>query len=419
MPSDAGTNAGPEAGPDAESKRSSAIGRLVTLALALFLASAWLIGQGRPTLNENRDRAQLPPVTPAIAFDLGAHTAVESAIRDALPLGRVTVPLVAAAGYSAGFSLRPDVWQGGDGMLFLGDDFTNPCAPGSNVKLAALGRFLESVPANGSDLRVRFLVAPDKSTTLASMIDGGPTPDPSRPLTACQRPQWDRIKDLTHRHSRAMTIVDDSPQVAEHWQLPAYYQGDSHWTPAGAAAMSLRFGSWIAPSHPFPVDSQLGRMQVTGQLRAGGDLFRLAGLARGEAAPVVGLAVGTRPVDGPVPAIEEQADDGSVRADWTNPGAPLAGRTLILYDSFMYSAWSTVGPLFEHAVLLRTSHVDAATLRRYRGQFDHIVIQSVQRQVTARTARLYTELRDDLMATLRSGSGSAPVASWKAPDWST
>jgi len=409
VPSDSGTDSGPE--------RSSAIGRVVTLMLALFLASAWLIGHGRPALDENRDRAQLPPVTPAIAFDLGAHTAVESAIRDALPLGRLTVPLVAAAGYSAGYSLRPDVWQGNGGMLFLGDDFTNPCAPGGNAKLAALDRFLESVPANGSDLRVRLLVTPDKSTTLAPMVEGGSTTGAVSDLTECQRPTWERIRDLTARHPRVMTIIGDSLEVARSWQLPAYYQGDSHWTPAGAAAMSLRMGSWIAPSHPFPVGVQLARMSVTGQVRDGGDLFRLAGLARTESAPILSLAVGKRPVDGPAPSIEERVDDGSVRADWVNPGAPLTGRTLILYDSFMYSAWSTVGPLFEEAVLLRTSHVDAKTLRRYRGEFDHIVIQSVQRQLTARAARLYTELRDDLMDALKPESGSPPVTSWDAPDW--
>lgn len=383
------------------SSRSRQVGRILLVACVLVLASAWWIGRWQAPLDENRDAAQYPPITGAVLLDLQAHKQLEAVVRDSIPIARLTVPDLASVGSTAGFSLRSDVWQGSDDMLFLGADFDLPCRTTS--ALPRLSRLLSNPQLQGDDPRIRFLIAPDKSTTLASQIWGNEVLADEQELTSCQRSQRASLDELVRQHPRAMTNVAGVPEAAAQFGEPSYFTGDSHWTPAGATAVALQLGTWIAPSHTFAPSDQLRFMHATDKTMNGGDLYRLAGLARTNASPVI-----TTSIPGSKYA-ELTRPDPAIRTRSQAPGAPLTGRTLMFVDSYFNSAGPTLAPLFTDLTVI-SDKVDAqGYFDRHRGEFDHVVVLAAQRHAPT----TFLKPARALLASL----SPQPAASWAQPHW--
>lgn len=388
-------------------------GRALTLAMAMALASTWLIGRWSYPLDQNREAETPPSLTAGLPLDMDAHRRLEAAIRDALPVSRVTIPLIGGFAFDHGYSLRSDVWQGRGGELFLGAEFTNPCRGGGSENRRAFERLLSLPETQGDDPRIRVVIPVNKSMALASQLQGAPSLGTIAALTECETNDWIEVEKLLAGHPRAATSVDGAIAAAAHWGLLPYYEGDTHWTPAGAAAFSLRLGEWIAPRHPFNRSEQLGRMFVTKSVLAGGDLYRLAGVPRNEEAPIVELRLSEPP---PMITQEVGRDSDGKRmsvVQATNPGAPLRGSTLIIADSFINSAVSTLFPLFERATVVRTAHRPLSFLRDHRGAFDHVIIESVARHAPREISDIVSDSLQELRGALKPTGG----ASWDRPTW--
>ncbi len=383
------------------SNRSRQLGRVLLVVSVLVLASAWWVGRWEAPLDLNRDPTRYPPLTGSLVLDMQAHKQLEAVVRDSVPVARLTVPNLASIGNAAGFSLRSDVWQGRDGLLFLGADFDLPCRTSS--ALPRLSSFLGVPQTQGDDPRIRFLLAPDKSTVLASQVWGSELVGDQQNLTVCQRSQRASLDELVREHPRAITNVTGVIEAAAHFGQPGYFMGDSHWTPAGASAVALQLGTWIAPSHPLASSDQLRLMHLTGETIKGGDLYRLAGLSRTEVSPMIATSV-------PGSTVTELArPDPAVRTESQAPHAPLAGRTLMFVDSYFNAARQILAPLFTDLTVV-TDKVDArGYLEQHAGQFDHVIVLAVQRHA----ASTFVEPEQALIASL----SPQPSVSWEHPNW--
>lgn len=378
-------------------------GRVALIVLVLALSSVWLIGRWIPPLDQNRSKAGLPPVSGDLPFDLEAHQKIDSFVRDQLPVGRLTVPALAALGNRVGYSLRSDVWQGRAGQLFLSSDFTKPCRQTRVIE--ELSRTLRTAPAQGSDPQLRVVVPPDKSSALRDQVWASVHPGGREALTSCQMQREQQLDKLIEDHSRAITWVDGIPEAAARFDQPAFNLGDTHWSPAGASALALKLGVWVSPEHPFPAATQVRYFSVGKRMRTGNDLYRLAGLRRSDSDPYVASSLPGVHLE----AVTTPGADPAVIVRLLAPGAPLGGRTLMYVDSFFNSAAPTLTPLFSDLTVLTNKRDVRPFLDASRGQFDHVIVLSVQRH----TASMLNSVSGPLISSLKP----QPDVSWQAPAW--
>lgn len=388
----------------AASPSSRAWGRAMLAVFVLVLASAWLIGRSAPPVDENRRQTASPPLAASLAMDVEAHHKIEASIRDAIPLARLTVPALASLGYAAGYSLRSDVWQGSDGQLFFRGDFALPCR--SRTGIVALSHSLLGPSMQGADPQLRLVIPPNKSTVMRDQLWSGPHISGPGALTDCEEAHRSELAQLAVQHPRALTLVDGVTEAAAQFGQPAFYKGDTHWTPAGAGALALRLGTWIAPDRPFPPATQARYFSTMDRSRPGVDLYRMAGLRRADSEPYI-----TSSLPGVIPTELPDPDGGSLVEERTvAPGAPLPGRTLIYADSFYDSARRTLIPLFADLTVLTNKRDVRPYLRTHRGTYDHIIVLSVERHA----ASALQQIKKELVASLKPHG-----VSWQQPHWPT
>lgn len=366
-----------------------------------MLSSAWWVGRWEAPLDQNRKKTSIAQVTAQSILRIKLQPQLEAAVRESVPVGRITVPTLAGIGASAGFSLRSSVWQGNDEQWFYGGDFTIPCRDWTDV--SPLAKLVETPQVQRDDPRIRFMIAPDKSATLATQVWGNEFVSDQHDLTACQRHQDAELAELTRAHPRAITEISAVPATAAHFGQPSYFAGDSHWTPAGAAAAALRLGTWISPASQLPPSSQLTMMRRSDRTRSGGDLYRLAGLAKTEEAPLIetvlpGSVVRETPLTDPVEIVRSQASR-----------APLQGRTLMYVDSYFYPARDTLTPLFGDLTVITNKADVGPYLARHAREYDHVIVSAVQRHA----ASTFVEHARSLVASL----SPEPSVSWAQPTW--
>lgn len=388
----------------AASPASRAWGRAMLAVFVLVLASAWLIGRSAPPVDENRRQTTSPPLAASLAMDVEAHHKIDASIRDAIPLARLTVPALASLGYAAGYSLRSDVWQGSDGQLFFRGDFALPCR--SKPDIATLSRSLREPATQGADPQLRLVIPPNKSTVLRDQLWSGPHVSSPGALTSCEDARRSELARLAAEHPRAITLVDGVTEAAAQFGQPAFYKGDTHWTPAGAGALALRLGTWVAPDRPFPPATQASYFSPMDRSRPGVDLYRMAGLRRADSEPyITSSPPGVRPTEVPDPAGGPWVEERTVA-----PGAPLPGRTLIYADSFFDSARRTLIPLFTDLTVLTNKRDVRPYLNSHRGYYDHVIVVAVERHA----ADAFQQIKKELVASLKPHG-----VSWQQPHWPT
>ncbi|MFC5285472.1 hypothetical protein ACFPM7_00255 [Actinokineospora guangxiensis] len=367
-------------------------------AAVFFLTPVLLLVLGvRPASFENRELAAFPSVgdgwglftdLPAWASDhlplrdvaVGAVDDVSRGVFGEAPeLGRGhgTAPVGPIAGPrfpdpddpAARNSSYPDVIQGRDDWLYLGEDMRGACLPSLQREevIARLQRLRAAVEKSGRTFL--FVVAPNKSTMVPQFL----------PETYVGSDCAKSVSEVFWRDTVPKTggvdLRESLRAVADDDVL--YTKVDSHWTPGGALVMVRAIAEGIQPG-------------VTGSWRVGsGDLLTAKGdipllIGREETATVRhydllpdGRTVRSRPVNKqflePLPLTQAPGD------------GVVGNRVAMVADSFSLSATPYLAGAFADVTVVHADSVGrrAVDLARFFADRDVVVVQAVERSLVS------------------------------------
>lgn len=267
------------------------------------------------------------------------------------------------------------VVRGRNGYLFLSDDFTRTCAnhPAFRRSLRSFLELAEIIEASGR--RAVFAVAPNKSAVVTENLPGA-VPTGACALMAIAQQNL-ILEDLKHP-----AWVGAGPQLiaAQAAGQQPYARTDTHWTTSGSAVFAQAVAAELRPGLARRIT--ITPTTVTKQ----GDLTKLIGVNAAEAQPSAELSVTGRTVK-PDPRYD-QYDPQRMRYGqerWkTRPARGLVpGKSLILGDSFAYTALGNLRPLFANGTFLWTGYTGPDEIIRQIEASDTVVIEVVQRNVTS------------------------------------
>lgn len=375
-------------------KTYRAVAALVAFAF-VFAAPLLYVSGLRPSAFENRPLVAAPdPASGWKFFDslapwasdhlpgrreaVRANSWIDYFVLGTLPRSSATLPSTvgARAGQDSsrsGNARAPQVVQGRNGYLFLGEDFDSACFAGSAFRrnlhqLAALARVIEA-----SGRQVVFSVAPNKS---AVTTDSLPRVTPhggcaerglvhqNAVLDAFHAPHWVEVR------ARLAAAHQAGEQV--------FWKDDTHWTTVAGEIYARALAGRLDPNLGDRIRTR--RTEVSRL----GDLFVLAGLTFKERAPGVRLSAGGAVTELPG---GNHFDPLTVKYGvnkWrTEPSAGLIeGKSLIVGDSFSYYVLGTLRPLFARGTFFWTAHSgDNEALIDQIEQADTVVLELAQRTV--------------------------------------
>jgi hypothetical protein len=259
------------------------------------------------------------------------------------------------------------VVHGKDGVLYIGEDFDALCGVGRGFttglhRLARLSQLIER-----SGRRSLFALAPDKSSVVLSDL-----PDPL-PHGSCDQFGLERDRKVLDGYG-------DPDFVLVRRRLArtpdAFWKTDAHWSTVG--------GSVYAEEVARHLSRRLARAQryVTTQRTKLGDLEIFLPDAVAETAParLPANGVSTRPADGS-PAFDSTFIKFYMDLSWTSTPARKTwpGRTLLLGDSFTYTALEPLMNLFHNGRFMWLGHTDTDDIVRAISRADTVIIEAVQR----------------------------------------
>jgi alginate O-acetyltransferase complex protein AlgJ len=176
-----------------------------------------------------------------------------------------SVPLAPQVGTTEGGRPRvdtstfPQIIEGSDGWLYLGQDVTLKCAPQRSLDdtIGALRRLRRSVESTGR--RFVLVVAPDKTTMAPEHL---PASYPGRDCAQRATEEfWQRVPKETGAIDLRQPLRDVVQRLG-----PVYDGMDSHWTYEGGVVMTYAIGNelmpWLTPGWlvtpgkvtPWPAD---------------------------------------------------------------------------------------------------------------------------------------------------------------------
>lgn len=319
------------------------LGRALTLGVAAVLGAHWVVGLWAPGLAGDASPSEAAQTGDTFApFDTATYSRLETTIRSNLPSRRLAVPLVADLGYYfLGRSMTATVWQGSDGYLFFGQPLAN-CEPIP----AAVRRGIERA-SRSPDSPLRLVVIKEKSTVERERLPAVPPIPSARALAACAESVSDKATQLARDFPTVVRNIGPSYEQSARFGQPPFTAGDTHWTPAAATNLALTLGPWLDP-HLAPETLAAGMTPADTAFMMG-DLYRLAGVTADlYRAPIIKYENGE-------PDIKIVHRKGiKTASEVITPGAPIAGRTLIVHDSFTgTAAIPTTAPLFQSLTLVR------------------------------------------------------------------
>jgi hypothetical protein len=268
---------------------------VVFLALPLLALGAGM----RPTEFENRRLAPFPSITDGWGFFTGLPAwasdhlpfrgeAVHAA--DAVSRGvfgeplppndhrQATGPIPDQRASEPELPAMPQVIEGRDGWLYLGDDVVSRCRPKQDLDatIAALRELRRGVEASGRQFVL--LIAPDKTTVVPEHLPG------EFYGRDCALSRTDQFWRRIGHDAGAVDLRAELLQWGERNGAPVYPRLDGHWSDEGALVMTRnlaeavrpgvtrtwgveRTGPWTAPADLPPL---MGR---TGQIK--GDFYAL------------------------------------------------------------------------------------------------------------------------------------------------
>ena len=349
--------------------------RLVLVVTLLGLLVPWgmLLAGFRPRPIENRPLARLPAITVTALLDGSWFRGADAFLSDNVWVRPYAIRIRGEAYWRSGGTGNPEVLRGTGNWLFTREEFEPTCRTDATQVLSAVQHVADVAAASG--MTFRFLVIPDKHDIYPEHVGADPFPP------ACTEPQR---APLRAGIARLGPLAVDSWTVltkarADDPQAQLYYAADTHWTPLGAAAVVRALVRSIDPGVLAADD-----LAIKGDFRRSVDLADQIGIHRVETTPRVvrpGVTVTRTDVASP---------DGirTARAIFettaTGQAPTVAGRTLILYDSFFGIDVGVVAPCFADAVWVHigdiTSHPELASRL---GPFKTVVFERVERAIYA------------------------------------
>lgn len=352
--------------------------RLIAIAfVAVLLVPAGAMAAGlRPPSIENRPIRPFPELRPGSLLDTAWYGEIDKALTDRLVLRPAAVRLRASLNYAIGGTGTPRVIRGDGDWLFYGLDFHATCRVSASEYLASLDALEAQFRANGQRLRV--MIAPDKSSVYPDRFKG------ARPPAGCgARNRAPVRKGLADRG--AFTV--DAWQLLEAARAAAptgpllYYKQDTHWTADGAA---VAIGPLISTFDATLWDPA----QVTdgGAFAADMDLARIIGLDATEPGHRLLARPATTVSRVDLPGTDPADPHAVFELRSTGPDRVVAGRTLVIYDSFLYDSTrpfigpDLVAPFFADSVWIRIDVLLAhPELGPQFGPYDTVIFERVER----------------------------------------
>jgi alginate O-acetyltransferase complex protein AlgJ len=285
--------------------------------------------------------------------------------------------------------VAPNAVLGKSGYYYIGSDFDTACAFGPLLHKAMkrLSRLADIFEKAGK--QVFFTVTPNKSAVVRSDL-----PDPV-PQGACSRRGLRVQAKLldSYRDSRYLPLRGALTKVRH-----PFWRTDTHWDTVGASVFAEHLAAALDPDL---ARQQRYRRTTRTQL---GDLARY----------VPGLLAETAPARLPDNGVSTKAAQGSESYDpslasvytdlsWRSRPArkTYAGRTLILGDSFTYTAFESLANLFQRGRFLWVGTQDSmGELATAVKKADTVVFTVVQRFATV-TQLVDPTFQRNLKAALR------------------
>lgn len=231
--------------------------------------------------------------------------------------------------------------------------------------------------------RFVFVLAPDKHTIHPEHLRGASRVEVSR---------WNDERERLH--SRVADL--EGPEVIDAWRLyraererlghDVYYPLDTHHNRHAHRALMKAVLERVGPG----VFSDDDFVEVAPMLR-GGDLIALSGL------PIERIEVPmlhlTRDSDRPSTTPERDAMFGVKVQKLASPESPggrvVAGRTLLVHDSFGQQMRWVLGTYFEDLTMVREASVSADELLDATHAYDTVIVELVERHASERMPRLF------------------------------
>lgn len=264
-----------------------------------------------------------------------------------------------------GGASMPDVVAGIDGYLFVTEDFQRACLNGASPEtvvalLAAIAATLES---SGRETVVG--IAPNKSSVLSDRLPLHP------PGEECHRDFTSRL--WTALEAAAIPqYVDLLGALLEQRTAtgrPMYHRLDTHWDMEGALVAVRTIIERLDPG--LWDESEVFHESAVDKI---GDLTVIQGNPRTESAPAVVISR-----DGVVPVNTSRIPDGYRFTNSAPPNRLIAGRTVIVLDSFGLGALPLLLPYFEDLTVVEFTSLSGEHLVPYLVEADNVILLSVER----------------------------------------
>lgn len=375
------------------SPRLSSLGLTVFFAMTISVPGVLMLGGARPGEIENSELEPVPAVDLAAIGDATFFQGVSRAFEDRLPLRDKVVALDAQVSLRIfGDSPSEDVVIGRDGYLFYARSLDQVCPPTDDVALAERELAESAALADAVGMDFVFVVAPDKASIYPDKLA-----KPSQCVTESEA-FWNEVED-------GSLILGWSALLAARTEGKAYFELDTHWTPMGASAMALHIverldpalivGATAAPTTEYEDDSDLTRLMG---IRTYETAFRYEVTRPGVE---LGQSTTLEAADAAGTAIEGVR----VREHVTSGEPVVAGRTIILHDSFGNALRSLVSPFLSTSVWIGRTNPSEYPAASILNDADTMMIVSVQRRAYGLlvTARLSEQVAASIADRLPAG----------------
>jgi hypothetical protein len=297
------------------------------------------------------------------------------------------------SGRGAAYLPAPMSVEGRDGYLFYGEDFDSACLDGEqfDLGLRRMRAFARMLRAAGK--RVLFSVAPNKSGVLPGELAGLPHGSCDRSGLRHQAAALDAFRDADFIAMRARLARMAARGVQLYWHM------DTHWT----TVASTRYAFQVARR----LDLRLAKRQRYAPARRTilPDLMQLQGIYDvRETAPARRTTTRVRVAEGPSGA-EDPAAPGWADQSWESRPAARTwrGRSLLVGDSFTFTALESLRPLFRHGRFLWIGLASLDEIAAAMAEADTVVLEVVQRYV-GRSVLLQPSFRKTLQQALAERS---------------
>ncbi|TWD82772.1 acetyltransferase AlgX (SGNH hydrolase-like protein) [Kribbella amoyensis] len=343
--------------------------RVAGTAMALLFVFGPAVGYAVGWRQEPADNRAMAP-TPSAAAGFAALEAVGPWASDRLAARSSAVRAKSWFDFNVLRQVPPSgkVIRGSDGYLFLGEDFTKACTqtPGFREGLDRLGKLAAIIEKSGR--KAVFTVGPNKSSVVTDAL---PSVVPKGECASEGLETQNQILD-SYRHPSWLGVRKDLTDSQTYWKT------DSHWSSAGSAVFARSLAAKLNPSLAARLTMEPESTTKTA------DLNVLLGLTGKETPPGVQLSTGGTVTPAPGSAEYDPLEVHYGQQKWTTCPATglIPGRTVIIGDSFAYTALGNLRPLFADGHFLWTGHVTESDLITAIKAADTVIIEVVQRSIT-------------------------------------